>query len=84
MLCIYFYIEAKREHDHYMAEKIRYVKICIHTFFLFLMGVLLIHLFKPRTSAKEIFVGKQEAFYLCLFGIICLVESAQYAFSYIL
>ena len=84
MICIYFYIDAKKDHDNYMAEKIRYVKICIHTLFLFLMGVLMIHLFKPKSSSKEVFVGKQESLYLCLFGVICIVESAQYAISYLL
>ena len=84
LITLYLSYEAKKNHDQYEAEKHRTTKIYLHTIFQLLMGILMIQLFKPRSSSKEVHVGKKEAFYLYMFGIISLVESAQYLYSYIL
>ena len=84
LITLYFSYEARKNHDQYVSDKYRTIKLYLHTVYQLLMGILMILLFKPRSSSKDVFVGKKEAFYLYMFGIISLAESAQYLYSYIL
>ncbi len=81
LVSLFLYHKDKREHDYHEAEKWRYRKICCHIVFLFLMGLLLIDIFRTGSS-KEIWVGKKEAFYLYFFGLTCILESSQYIYLY--
>ena len=84
LITLYLVYKAKKNHDQYEADKYRTIKLYLHTVFQLLMGILMIQLFKPTSSSKDVVVGKKEAFYLYMFGIISLVESAQYVYTYIL
>ena len=84
LINIYLCYEAKKNHDLHESDKLRTTKLYLHTFFQLLMGTLMILLFKPSSSSKDVQVGKKEAFYLYVFGIFSLLESAQYLYTYIL
>jgi hypothetical protein len=84
MICMVLYVRAQKRHDLHETEKIKTIKLSIHSVYLLLMGFLMIDIFRPSFEAKEVYVGKQEGRYLFAFGVLSLLEAAQYIFTYLI